>query len=100
MFTRCTDPVQQQKIQNFETLFKATHIHTVQVEEGSFAEGKTIGELGLKDRFGIREFGFRRGTLRFTQPDPGMLLEAGDTLVFFITDQLAGQIIPLFSKGK
>ncbi len=100
MFTRCTDPVQQQKVQNFETLFKATHIHTVQVEAGSFAEGKTIGEMGLKDRFGIREFGFRRGTLRFTQPDAGLQLEAGDTLVFFITDQLAGQIIPLFSKGK
>ncbi|MGA2104564.1 MAG: cation:proton antiporter [Methanoregula sp.] len=100
MFTKCTDPVQQQKIQNFETLFKATHIHTVQVESGSFAEGKTIGGLGLKDRFGIREFGFRRGTMRFTQPDPGMLLEAGDTLVFFITDQMAGEIIPLFSFKK
>jgi CPA2 family monovalent cation:H+ antiporter-2 len=100
MFTRCTDPVQQQKIQNFETLFKATHIHSVRVEAGSFAEGKTIGALGLKDRFGIREFGFRRGTMRFTQPDPAMLLEAGDTLVFFITDQMAGQIIPLFSADN
>ena len=84
LFTRCTDPNQHQKIQNFETLFKETHVHTVQVETGSAAEGKTIADLDLKDRFGIREFGFRRGSMRFTQPDPALRLEAGDTLVFFI----------------
>ncbi|MGA9086930.1 MAG: cation:proton antiporter [Methanoregula sp.] len=100
LFTRCTDPNQHQKIQNFETLFKATHIHTVRVEAGSPAEGKTIAELDLKDRFGIREFGFRRGSMRFTQPDPALRLEEGDTLVFFITDEKAGKIIPLFSAGK
>jgi CPA2 family monovalent cation:H+ antiporter-2 len=97
LFTRCTDPNQQRKVQNFETLFRATHVHTVRVEAGSAAEGKTIGELGLKDRFGIREFGFRRGSLRFSVPDPALRLEEGDTLVFFITDEKAGKIIPLFS---
>ena len=97
LFTRCSDPQQHQKVQNFETLFKATHIHTVQVESGSEAEGKTIGELDLKERFGIREFGFRRGSMRFSTPDPSLRLQAGDTLVFFITDEKAGKIIPLFS---
>ncbi|HVP96358.1 cation:proton antiporter [Methanoregula sp.] len=97
LFTRCTDPTQHQKVQNFETLFKATHIHTVQVEAGSEVEGKTIGELALKERFGIREFGFRRGSMRFSTPDPSLRLEAGDTLVLFITDEKAGKIIPLFS---
>jgi CPA2 family monovalent cation:H+ antiporter-2 len=100
LFTRCTDPNQHQKIQNFETLFKATHIHTVRVEAGSLAEGKTIAELDLKDRYGIREFGFRRGSMRFTRPEPALRLEEGDTLVFFITDEKAGKIIPLFSAGK
>jgi CPA2 family monovalent cation:H+ antiporter-2 len=100
LFTRCTDPDQHRKIQNFETLFKATHIHTVRVEAGSEVEGKAIADLDLKDRFGIREFGFRRGTMRFTQPEPGQRLEAGDTLVFFISDEKAGKIIPLFSAGK
>jgi len=100
LFTRCTDPDQHRKIQNFETLFKATHVHTVRVEAGSEVEGKAIVDLDLKDRFGIREFGFRRGTMRFTQPEPGQRLEAGDTLVFFISDEKAGKIIPLFSAGK
>ncbi|MFZ1898063.1 cation:proton antiporter [Methanoregula sp.] len=100
LFTRCTDPDQHQRVQNFETLFKATHVHTVRVEAGSAAEGKAIAELGLKDRFGIREFGFRRGSMRFTQPDPSLRLEAGDTLVFFISDEKAGKIIPLFSAVK
>ena len=100
LFTRCTDPNQHRKIQNFETLFKATHVHTVRVEAGSQVEGKTIADLDLKDRFGIREFGFRRGSMRFTQPDPDQRLEAGDTLVFFIADEKAGKIIPLFSTGK
>jgi uncharacterized protein with PhoU and TrkA domain len=72
----------------------------VQVEAGSAAEGKTVGELGLKENFGIREYGFRRGSLRFTAPDPTLRLEAGDTFVFFITDELAGKIIPLFSAPR
>ncbi|MFA6363655.1 cation:proton antiporter [Methanoregula sp.] len=100
LFTRCTDPAQHQKVQNFETLFKATHVHTVRVEAGSQVEGKAIVDLDLKDRFGIREFGFRRGTMRFTQPEPTQRLEAGDTLVFFISDEKAGKIIPLFSTGN
>jgi len=100
LFTRCTDPAQHRKIQNFETLFKATHVHTVRVEAGSEVEGKAIADLDLKDRFGIREFGFRRGTMRFAQPEPTQRLEAGDTLVFFISDEKAGKIIPLFSAGK
>lgn len=99
LFTRCTDPNQHQKIKNFETLFKATHVHTVRVEPGSAAEGKTIDEIGIKDKFGIREFGFRRGAMKFSEPAPTLRLEAGDTLVFFITDEKAGTIIPLFSAG-
>jgi CPA2 family monovalent cation:H+ antiporter-2 len=97
LFTRCADPTQQRRVQNFETLFRATHVHTVLVEEGSAVAGMTINELGLRERFGIREYGFRRGTLRFSTPDPGLRLEVGDTFVFFITDELAGKIIPLFS---
>jgi Trk K+ transport system NAD-binding subunit len=60
----------------------------------------TIAELALKERFGIREFGFRRGSMRLSSPDPSLRLEAGDTMVFFITDDKAGKIIPLFSAGK
>jgi len=97
LFTRCTDQDQHKKIQNFETLFKATHVHTVRVEPGSEVEGKTIADLRLKEQFGIREFGFRRGTMKFTEPDSTVQLRAGDTLVFFITDEKAGKIIPLFS---
>jgi Trk K+ transport system NAD-binding subunit len=63
-------------------------------------EGKAIADLDLKDRFGIREFGFRRGTMRFAQPEPTQRLEAGDTLVFFISDEKAGKIIPFFSAGN
>jgi monovalent cation:H+ antiporter-2, CPA2 family len=100
LFTRCTDTDQHRKVQNFETLFKATHVHTVRVEAGSKVEGMAIADLDLKDRFGIREFGFRRGTMRFAQPEPGQRLEAGDTLVFFISDEKAGKIIPLFSAEK
>jgi K+/H+ antiporter YhaU regulatory subunit KhtT len=38
--------------------------------------------------------------MRFAQPEPGQRLEAGDTLVFFISDEKAGKIIPLFSAEK
>ncbi|MDD1702370.1 MAG: cation:proton antiporter [Methanoregula sp.] len=100
LFTRCKDPSQNGNLQNFETLFKATHVHTIRVEEGSEAEGKTIGDLELAERFGIREFGYRRGTTKLTQPSKDTRLQAGDTLIFFMTDDKAGKIIPLFSKNK
>ncbi|MFA5332343.1 MAG: cation:proton antiporter [Methanoregula sp.] len=100
LFTRANDPAQDKKLQNFETLFKATHVHTIRVEEGSEAQGKTIGELELAERFGIREFGFRRGTTKLTKPSQETVLCAGDTLIFFMTDDKAGKIIPLFSRQK
>jgi len=35
--------------------------------------------------------------MKFTRPEPDMRLQAGDTLVFFITDERAGKVFPLFS---
>ena len=96
MFSKGSDS-QHIQARNFETLFKATHVHAIRVEPGSLAEGKTIAELDLKDRFGILDFGLRKGAANLIHPPDTTRLEAGDTLVFFITDKKAGEIIPLFS---
>ncbi len=85
-------------VQDVESLFKATHVHTLHVEPGSVADGKTLAELDLKNRYGITDFGLRRGTSNFIQAEDATQLLAGDTLVIFITDQKAGEIIPLFSR--
>jgi CPA2 family monovalent cation:H+ antiporter-2 len=85
-------------IRDVESLFKATHVHTLHVEPGSVADGKTLAELDLKNRYGITDFGLRRGTSNFIQAEDTTQLVAGDTLVIFITDQKAGEIVPLFSR--
>nr|WP_319377610.1 cation:proton antiporter [uncultured Methanoregula sp.] len=101
LFTRCSDPDQSRRLQNFETFFKATHVHTLRVEEGSEAEGKTLGELEIQERFGIREFGYRRGgTEKLIIPDKNTQLLAGDMLILFVADEKAAKIISLFSRNR
>lgn len=84
---------------DYRALFKATHVHAVRVEAGSFAEGKTLSELHLFDRFDVGEFGLRRGNANLIHAPETTRLIAGDVLIFFITDQKAGEIIPLFSAS-
>jgi CPA2 family monovalent cation:H+ antiporter-2 len=96
MFSKGTDS-QDIQARNFETLFKATHVHAIRVEPGSPADGKTIAELDLKNRFGILNFALRKGPANLIHAPDTTRLVAGDTLIFFITDQKAGEIIPLFS---
>ena len=95
IFSKVTD-AQRIEVQKLETLFKATHIHAIRVEPGSKAEGMTIADLDLKNRFGIPDFGLRRGAANLVHPDETTRLAVGDTLVLFITDQKAGEIISLF----
>jgi monovalent cation:H+ antiporter-2, CPA2 family len=96
IFSKVTD-AQRIEVQKLETLFKATHIHAIRVEPGSKAEGMTIAELDLKNRFGILDFGLRKGPANLVHPPDTTRLVAGDTLVVFTTDQKAGEIISLFS---
>ena len=96
MFSKDKDS-QHIQARNVETLFKVTHVHAIRVEPGSKAEGMTIAELDLKNRFGILDFGLRRGAANLVHPDETTRLAVRDTLVLFITDQKAGEIISLFS---
>jgi CPA2 family monovalent cation:H+ antiporter-2 len=96
MFSKDKDS-QHIQARNVETLFKVTHVHAIRVEPGSQAEGKTIAELDLKNRFGIMDFALRKGHANLIHAPDTTRLVAGDILVFFITDQKAGEIIHLFS---
>ncbi|MCX6688989.1 MAG: cation:proton antiporter [Methanoregula sp.] len=98
MFSKGSD-AQRVEAQDFETLFKATHIHAIRVEPGSPADGMTIAELDLKNRFGILDFGLRKGPANLIHPPDTTRLVVGDTLIVFTTDQRASEIISLFSSA-
>lgn len=79
-------------------LYHDRHVHTFPVEQGSAAEGKTVGELELQTRFGIREIGIRSGKKTTGHIPPDRRIAPGEVLITFITDQTAREISPLFRR--
>ena len=81
--------------------YQDRHVHSFRVEPGSEAEGKTISQLDLSDRFGISDMAIRSGgktTPSRILPDKRLL--AGEVFITFITDQTARELAPLFAKKK
>jgi K+/H+ antiporter YhaU regulatory subunit KhtT len=62
-------------------------MHTLTVEPGSFADGKTITDLNMKVRYGIA-------------PDATTKLQAGDALMVLTTDIAVQEIAELFSHSR
>ena len=81
-----------------DTVLLSLRIHMLTVEPGSFADGKTIADLDLKDRYGISDFGVRRDNKTTAQPPLNTSLMAGDAFIIFATDQTAKELGPLFAK--
>jgi CPA2 family monovalent cation:H+ antiporter-2 len=55
-------------------------LHTVSVEMGAYAVGRTLGELGLAE-FGVEINAVRRRGIRAEDPAPETRVEAGDVVV-------------------
>jgi CPA2 family monovalent cation:H+ antiporter-2 len=85
------------KVSGFDTLLHSLRIHTIFVEPGSPAAGKTIQELELMNRFGIADYGFRRDGVTIMQPDETTSLRVGDALIIFTSDEKNEEIRALFS---
>lgn len=75
-----------------DTPLHTWRIQTIRVEPGSFAEGKTLGELEIGAKTGITDFGFRRDGRTFIHPDETTVLIAGDIIVIYGTDQMTDQL--------
>ncbi|MCK9590545.1 MAG: cation:proton antiporter [Methanoregula sp.] len=76
------------------------HFHTLRVEPLSLAAGKQIAELDLKNRYGIKDFGLRRGDVILSDIKDTLCLQEEDTLIIFTTDQKVEEISPLFRGGS
>jgi CPA2 family monovalent cation:H+ antiporter-2 len=87
------------QISGMDTLLHSLRIHTIFVEPGSTAAGKTLGELDIKNRFGITDYGFRRDGTIIMQPDDTICLQTGDALIIFAPDEKYEEIRTLFSGG-
>jgi len=83
-----------------DTALHSRHIQTIRVEAGSEAAGKSLAELDLAGRFAITGYGFRRGKSTVIEPDQTTCLQAGDALIIYDTDQVAGQVRTLLSKDR
>ncbi len=83
-----------------DTVLLNLRIHMLNVESGSFADGKTIADLDLKARYGVSDFGLRRENKTTPQPDLSTCLQAGDALIIFSTDQTAKDLACLFAKPE
>ena len=88
-----------QPVSGIDTLLHSMRIHTIFVEPGSTAAGKTLEELDLKNRFGIMDYGFRREGKTIMQPDETISLQEGDALIIYSSDEKIEEIRPLFSGG-
>ena len=87
-------------VTGMDTVLLSLRIHMLTVEPGSFADGKTLGELDLKARFGITDYGIRRGNSTTTQPDLSTGLREGDGLLVFSSDQTADELSGFFRKDQ
>ena len=69
-----------------ETDAERTSLHVVTVTDNAYAVGKTIAEFSAPDKtMSIRVL--TRNGIRYKQPDPSMIIEAGDILVLSATPE-------------
>ena len=83
-----------------DTVLLSLRIHVHTVEKGSFADGKTIQDLALREKYGVTDYGLRRNNTMMTVTDDFAVLVAGDALLIFSTDQVAAEIRPLFRREQ
>jgi uncharacterized protein with PhoU and TrkA domain len=83
-----------------ETMLHSLRVHTLRVEPGSFAEGKTVADLDLPSRIGVNDYGIRKGSTTVFLPDDGLLLSAGDFVIIFTSEQNVQKILPLFAGSQ
>ena len=57
------------------------HTRAVAVREGAPAAGQTLGELGLRQRYGLTVMAVRRGRETIASPAGDFRVEPGDRLV-------------------
>jgi len=87
-------------ISGMDTMLLSLRIQTLAVEPGSFAAGKTIGELNLMEQFGIKDICVRQGDRTVALPDPATCLKEGDALIVFASDKTLSGLAPLFKGSK
>ena len=71
----------------------------IRLPEDSPHAGRTIGELQVRSWTGVTIIAVRRGSDVFTNPQPGLRLEAGD-IILFTGDRAAMDSAEKFLKGE
>lgn len=65
----------------WETYLSELQIEPYEIEPGSRADNKSIGELALRTKYGVTIIAVRRGTEIFPNPGADFILQMGDTVV-------------------
>lgn len=98
IFTR--ESFQEQSVLSVTKKIEDHRIHTLNVEPGSRAVGKTLAELGLGTEFQITEMTVRREGRIVMDPFPRIRLEEGDTVIIYGSEQEVAKVRPLLSGTR
>lgn len=98
IFTR--ESFHEQALLEIKKKIEDHRIHTLVVEAGSEAIGKTLAELGLCTRFQITDMTVRREGHIVTDPFPLIRLEEGDTMIIYGSEQEVVKMRPLLAKTQ
>jgi hypothetical protein len=82
-----------------DTVLLSLRIHMLTVEPGSFADKKTIAELDLKDRCGIKEYGLRRDNAMKITTAVTTCLHGGGPDPFYFRQDHAGDCRAVLSPA-
>lgn len=74
------------------------HLHTVVLQQGSWAVGRHLGGLGLAE-LGVRVVAVRRGAIRGEDPSPELMLRIGDAVVLMGPAEPLAHVEALLHKG-
>jgi len=74
-------------------------ISAVRIEKGSPGDGKSIGEIGLRRRYGVTVLAIRRDTEVFSNPEAATVLRAEDLLILLGNPALVIGACSVFRSG-
>jgi CPA2 family monovalent cation:H+ antiporter-2 len=89
-------PVATAPIRELPSLLHDVSLVTDYVNAGCEAEGKSIGDLGIRSRLGATVAIIRRGTAKIVNPNASEVLIAGDELLILADDDRVNEAAAIF----
>ncbi|NYT20045.1 MAG: potassium transporter KefB [Methanosarcinales archaeon] len=87
-------------IYDMEVDIPEMNITNVRVRSSSYVVGKTLGQIGLRKKYGVTILAVRRSSEILANPDADLFLTSGDVVVLMGTPEMISKVDPLFAGGN